>query len=150
MQVVRQDLAYAVRQLRRTPGFTILVLLTIALGIGANTAVFSLVNGYLRPLPVRAPEQLVVLAAQTKNDDSGLRYRFSFAAIQDFRAHADSFSDVFGYDVFIGGLKAEGKTTELLYADVTGNFFSALGLSPALGRLFVPGEGERPGGEPLL
>ena len=57
MQVLRQDLAYAVRQLRRTPGFTLLVLLTIALGIGANTAVFSLVNGYLRPLPVRSPEQ---------------------------------------------------------------------------------------------
>ncbi len=150
MQVLRQDLAYALRQLRRTPGFTILVLLTIALGIGANTAVFSLVNGYLRPLPARAPEQLVVLAAQTKNDDSGLRYRFSFAAIQDLRAQADSFSDVFAYDVFLGGLKAEGKTTELLYCDVTGNFFSALGLSPAAGRLFTPGEGERPGGEALL
>jgi len=85
----------------------LLVLLTIALGIGANTAVFSLMNGYLRPLPVRAPGQIVVLAAQAKGDDTGLRYRFSFPAIQDLRAQADSFSDVFAYEVFIGGLKTE-------------------------------------------
>jgi macrolide transport system ATP-binding/permease protein len=150
MQVLRQDLAYAVRQLRRTPGFTLLVLLTIALGIGANTAVFSLVNGYLRPLPVRAPGDIVVLAAQTKGDDVGLRYRFSFSAMQDFRAHADSFSDVFAYDLGLGGLNTEGKTTEFLYCVVSGNFFPALGLDPAAGRLFASGEGERPGGEAVL
>jgi predicted permease len=150
MQVLRQDLAYAIRQLRRTPGFTVLVLLTIALGIGANTAVFSLVNGFLRPLPARSPEQLVVLAAQLKGDDTGVQYRFPFAAIQDFRAQAGSFSDVFGFDVGLSGLRANGKTTEFFYAIVTGNFFPALGLRPAAGRLFFPGEGEHAGAEPLL
>src|ERR671926_37929 len=99
MQVLRQDLAYAVRQLRRAPGFTLLVVLTIALGIGANTAVFSLVNGFLRPLPVRSPEQIVVLAAQTKGDETGGRFRFPFAALQEFREQAGAFSEVFGYDV---------------------------------------------------
>jgi hypothetical protein len=66
MQVLRQDLAYALRQLRRAPGFTLLVVLTVALGIGANTAVFSLINGFLRPLPVRDAGRIVVLAAQAK------------------------------------------------------------------------------------
>jgi predicted permease len=147
---LRQDLAYAVRQLRRTPGFTLLVLLTIALGIGANTAVFSLINGFLRPLPARAPERLVVVAAQTKGDDTGIRYRFSFAALQDLRRQAGVFADVFGFDVGISGLSAAGKTTEFFYSIVTGNYFSALGLQPAAGRLFLPGEGEQPGGEYLL
>jgi predicted permease len=150
MQVLRQDLAYAVRQLRRTPGFTLLVLLTIALGIGANTAVFSLINGYLRPLPVRSPEQIVVLAAQTKGDDVGLRYRFPFAVVQDLRAQAGCFSDVLAFGLGLSGINADGRTTEFFYSIVTGNFFPALGLSPAAGRLFVAGEGEHPGGDPLL
>jgi len=63
MQVLRQDLVYAFRQLRRTPGFTFLVLLTVALGIGANTAVFSLINGFLRPLPVRDADRILVVAS---------------------------------------------------------------------------------------
>jgi predicted permease len=148
---MRQDLAYAVRQLRRTPGFTLLVILTVALGIGANTAVFSLINGFLRPLPVRDADQIVVVAARIKGDETGFRYRFSFPAIQDLRRHgAAAFSDVFGFEVGLAGLGVDGKTNEFLYSDVTGNFFSALGLKPEAGRLFVPGEGEQPGGEALL
>ena len=150
MQVLRQDLAYAVRQLRRTPGFTLLVLLTIALGIGANTAVFSLVNGYLRPLPVHSPEQIVVLAAQTKGDDVGQLYRFSFAAMQDLRAQPDSYSDVFGYDVRPRRLERRRQDHRIPVQHRYGQYFSALGLDPAAGRLFAPGEGEHPGGEAVL
>src|SRR5262245_44423658 len=97
MSILRQDLHYAIRQLRKNPGFTILVTLTIALGIGANTAIFSVINGFLRPLPARSPEEIVVLAADTKGDETGFQYRFSFPALEDLRKNGESFSDVFAF-----------------------------------------------------
>ncbi len=145
-----EDVPYAVRQLRKSPGITALVVLTVAMGVGANTAVFSMVDGFLHPLPVTAPEQLVVLAARTKGDDLGLRYRLSYAALQDFRAQATDFSEIFGYSSGIGGLSADGKVTQFLDSAVTGNLFPALGIKPALGRLFVRGEGEKQGEDVLL
>jgi macrolide transport system ATP-binding/permease protein len=145
-----QDFVYAVRQLRKSPGFTLIVILTIALGIGANTAVFSMINGYLRPLPVRSPDQLVVLAADTKGDETGFRYRVSFPALQELRRETSTFSDVFAFEVGISGLSADGKTSQILYSVVTGNYFPSLGLRPAAGRFFVTGEGEHPGAEPLI
>ncbi|SPF56334.1 exported hypothetical protein [Candidatus Sulfopaludibacter sp. SbA4] len=147
MNVLLQDLRYAARQLRKSPGITILVVLTVALGIGANTAIFSLVNGFLRPLRVHAPEQIVVLAAQTKGDETGFEYRFSYPALEDFRRQADRFSDIFAFNAMLGGLGADGKTGQVLYSAVTGNYFTALGLRPAAGRLFLPGEGEKSGTE---
>src|ERR1041385_9057178 len=147
MTPLLQDLRYAIRQLRQNPGITVLIVVTVALGIGANTAVFSMVNGFLRPLPVRAPEQIVVLAAETRGDDTGFEYRFSYPALEDFRRHADRFSDIFAFNAMLGGLGADGKTAQILYSAVTGNFFSALGVKPAAGRLFFPGEGEKPGTE---
>ncbi|HWC98465.1 MAG TPA: ABC transporter permease [Candidatus Sulfopaludibacter sp.] len=137
-----QDLAYAVRQLRKLPGFTGLVILTIALGIGANTAIFSCINGFLRPLPARSPEQLVVLAAQTQGDETGLAYRLSFSMLQDLRRMGNRFSDVFAFNTLIGGLTSDGKVTTFTYQVLSGNTFSAMALQPAAGRLFVPGEGE--------
>jgi len=145
-----QDLVYAVRQLRKSPGFTLIVILTIALGIGANTAVFSVINGYLRPLAVRSPDRIVVLAADTKGDETGFRYRLSFPAIQDLRGETSTFSDVFAFEVGLSGLAADGKTSQILYSVVSGNYFPALGLRPAAGRLFVSGEGEHAGAEPLI
>src|SRR5512146_3494475 len=118
-----QDLAYALRQLRKTPGFTLVVILTIALGIGANTAVFSMISGYLRPLPVRAADELVVLAADTKGDDTGFRYRQSYPALQDLRRETATFSDVFAFEVGIGGFQASGKTTSFFYSIASGNYF---------------------------
>src|SRR5436305_4610554 len=106
-----QDLLYAVRQLRKSPGFTVIVVLTLALGIGANTAVFSVINGYLRPLPVRSPEQIVVVAGDTTGDETGFRYRLSFLALQDLRRETSTFSDVFAFEVGISGLSADGKTS---------------------------------------
>jgi predicted permease len=145
-----QDLRYAFRQLWTNRGFTLLVVITIGIGIGANTSIFSMLNGVRRPLPVPHAEQIVVLAAQTKGDETGFRYRYSFPAMQDFRQQADGFSDVFAFDVDLGGLTINGKAYQFLYAVVSGNYFSALGVRPALGRVFVPGEGESPGAEQTI
>ena len=136
------DLRYAVRQYTREPGVTFVLLITMALGIGANTGIFSMLNGLLRPLPVRSPEQLVVIAADTKGDETGLRYRFSVAALEDFRHQANTFSDLFAFTPRIGGFSSGTKTTQFMYSAVTGNYFSALGVRPAVGRLLEPGEGE--------
>jgi len=150
MQTLLQDLRYASRQLWTNWGFTLLVVLTVSLGIGANTAIFSLVYGTLKPLPTHDPEQIVALAAQTKGDETGFRYRFSFPALQDFRQQADRFSDVFGFAIDQGGVSIGGKPFPFMYGEVTGNLFSALAIHPALGRLIEPGEGENPGADPTV
>src|SRR5579864_8756119 len=137
-----QDVFYGLRMLRRSPGVAAVAALSVALGIGANTAVFSVVNGFQRPLPVRSPEQLVVLAADTKGDETGFQYEFSYPALQDFRRQSSQLSDVFAFSLDIRGFSTGTRSTQFLYSEVTGNFFSALGVNPALGRLFQPGEGE--------
>jgi predicted permease len=148
MQILWQDLRGASRQLRISWEFTLLVALTIALGIGANTAIFSMVNGFTRPLAVKHPDQIVVLAGQVKGDEAGFsRYRLSFAQIQDLRRQATEFSDVFGVGLDEGGISIGGHAYPFVYDFVTGNYFSALGVAPARGRFFQPGEGETPDGE---
>ena len=145
-----QDLRYAVRQLRKNPGFTLVVVLTLALGLGANVTVFSIVNGMiLRPLPVPQPRQIAVLAAQQQGTPLGI-YALSYPELLDFRAQNDAFSDLFAYEVDLEGMSADNKADHFLAARVTGNYFSALRLKPALGRLFLPGEGEKPGSESLV
>src|SRR6516162_10457517 len=135
-----QYLCYGLRMLRKNPGVTSTVVLNLALGIGVNTAMFSLLNGWLlRPLPVPSPEQIAVLASQQKEGSNG---NFSYPDFLDFQRGTDSFSSLFGYAFGIGGLSADGDAREIGYISVTGNYFSALGVKPALGRLFLPGEGK--------
>src|SRR4051812_47349501 len=129
-----QDLRYAARQLWRSPGFTGLVVVTIALGIGANTAIFSVLNGFLRPLPVPDPDRIVTLAEQNPNDESGMGFRFSYPALSDLREQTSGFSDIIASDTLLGGLNVNGKTTQFVYSTVTGNFFTGLGVKPAAGR----------------
>ncbi len=145
-----QDLRYAARQLRKSPGFTGLVVLTISLGIGANTAMFSVLNGFLRPLPVPDPDRIVVLAEQNPNDEAGMGFRFSYPALTDLRHQTSGFSDIFASNTLLGGLNVNGKITQFVYSAVTGNFFTGLGLRPAAGRVFLPGEGERSGSELIV
>jgi predicted permease len=142
------DLRFGLRMLRKNAGVTATVVLTLALGIGVNAAMFSLFNGWLlRPLPVPSPQQITVLASQQKEGSNG---NFSYPDFLDFEREADSFSSLFGYAFGIGGLSADGDAREIGYISVTGNYFSALGVKPALGRLFLPGEGEKPGEELLV
>ena len=150
MQTFFQDLRYASRQLWTNWGFTLLVVLTVSLGIGANTAIFSMINGFHKPLPVPGADQIVVLAAQTRGDETGFRYRLSFLQIQDLRQQSPLFSGVAGAGLDEGGISIAGRAYPFIYDFVTGDFFSTLGVVPAMGRLIQPGEGEHPGSEPSI
>jgi predicted permease len=144
-----QDLRYAVRTLRNSPGFTIIAIVTLGLGMAVNTTVFSVINGLiLRPLPVPHAEQLAVLALQQAGNP-GFQ-RFSYLDYQDIRSQTDSFSEVFGYTATLGALVADGKGDHCLLSRVTGNYFSALGIHPVLGRLILPTEGQTPGADSVL
>jgi predicted permease len=145
-----QDIRYGLRMLARSPAFTVVAVLTLGLGIGANTAIFSVVNWLLlRPLPVSRPAQITVIAYQQKKGPIGTS--FSHSGFQDIRQQTTGvFSDVLGYAFGLDGLKANGKSDRILSAYVTGNYFTALGLQPALGRLILPSEGKTAGADPYM
>jgi len=144
MESFLQDARYSFRALLKTPTITLIIVTTLALGIGVNSAIFSILNGWLfRPLSVSAPQQIVVLASQYKGQGSAL----SYPALVDLRKQGNVFSDVFAYGLGIAGLSVEHTPREFTFSSVTGNYFTALGLKPAAGRLFIPGEGESPGDE---
>ncbi len=136
-----QDLRFGLRVLRKSPGFTAVAVLTLALGIGANTAIFSMVNSFLlRPLPVKNPEQIIVLAMQLKKGE--LQTGFSYPEFDDLQKQSSSvFSDVIAMNLNAGGLTLNGKTEPLVVYYVSGNFFSALDIKPLLGRFILPSEG---------
>lgn len=146
-----QDLRFAFRQLVKAPSFTFTVLLTLALGIGANTAVFSLVNFLLlKPLPVPHADQLMTLV--TRQGSGAVQNGFSFPEFKAIRAQSESsFSSVVAYAISLDGLATPGQQPQrIMTCYVSGNFFSGLGLTPAAGRLFMPGEGEVMGSDPEI
>jgi predicted permease len=141
-----QDVRLAWRGNAKDARLAAVLVMTIALGVGVNVAIFSIVDGFRKPLPVPDADRLVVLAARIKGDESGTQSRFSHAELEDFRAASrGAFSDLFAYSLQIEGITNDGRGTPFLYGAVSGNYFQALGLSPALGRFFEPGEGEHPG-----
>ena len=144
LDVLMQDLRFTFRTLRRDAGFTIVAVLILALGIGANIAVFSVVNTILlRPLPFRDPQQLVRIVQ--KNPKAGESSRtYSADATQDFQQQNHSFQSVSGYFAFTGpdnfklvGTAQPVPVTGILVAE---GFFQTLGVEPSLGRLFRPEE----------
>ena len=150
MGTLLQDIRYGCRMLAKTPALTAIVAVTLALGIGANALIFSFVNGFLlRPMPVPHPEQIAVLAATQKGGSQFLS-QFSYPDFVDFRKQADSFADLFGYILTQPGLSADGRVDQLLASYVTGNYFSVLGVKPALGRLILGSEEEQPGEQPVV
>ena len=150
MRTLLEDLRYGVRMLRKTPGLTAVVAITLALGIGANALIFSIVNGFLlRPLPVPHPGEIAVLAANQKADLT-LGYSFSYPEFADFRAQSAPFAQLFGYTLGLRGFSADNRSDQVLAAFVTGNYFPTLGVQPALGRLIQPSEENQPGQQPVI
>jgi predicted permease len=149
MQTFWQDMKYAMRALRSSPSFAIIAVVTLGLGMAVNTTVFSVINGLLlRSLPVPHPEQITVLAMKQAGAE-GFQ-AFSYPDYQDIRSQASSSGEVFGYRTTLVGLIADGKGDHCVLSRVTGNYFSALGIKPAVGRLILPSEGQTPGADPVL
>jgi hypothetical protein len=145
-----QDVRYAVRLLLKNPGFTAIVVFTLALGIGANAAIFSITDKVLlQSLPVHDPDQLVVLSAYDPKEGPDNDSTFSYAMYQDLRDRND---------VFSGVITRGGAQMNVSYADqnervrgelVSGNFFEVLGVRPWAGRLFTQDDDRTPGAHPV-
>lgn len=132
------DLRYALRSLRRVPGFTVAVIVTLGLGIGANTAIFSVVRGVLlKPLPHADGDRLVYLR-QSAAGVGGENMGFSVPEILDFRESARTLAGIAEYSPMDYPLQEGEEATRIRVGLVTGNYFSVMGLAPVLGRLTTP------------
>ena len=153
MQIFLRDLRYGARKLLKTPGATLIAIMTLALGIGANTAIFSLIDAVLlRMLPVNAPQQLVFLSNPNRHgvnggQESGDRRLFAYHEFEWLRDHNQVFSGIFAVDSRIitrsvsieggtGGNRAD-ETTPATISRVSGSYFQVLGVSALLGRTFI-------------
>ncbi|HEX4311572.1 MAG TPA: ABC transporter permease [Acidobacteriaceae bacterium] len=149
LERLAQDVRFGTRQVLRAPGFAVVAILTLALGIGANTAVFTLTHALLlSSLPVPDPDQLVRLAINLHADNPDANNSpLNLPMIQDLSRRSRSFNGVFGWSVYDFAFKDGGVTRGLRGAILTGNGFQTLGIHPAMGRLLTPAD-DQPGGGP--
>ena len=139
-----RDLKFAFRQLLKAPGFTIAAVIVLALGIGVNTAVFSLVNTlFFAPPAYAKPDEMVQLFSQDKKDPKKFR-GFSYPTYRDIREQNTVFTDALSFNLALVGLGQKGDTRRAFAAIVSSNYFSVLGVPLARGRAFLPEE-ETPG-----
>ncbi len=149
MGTLFQDIRYGLRMLLKNPSTTMVAVLTLALGIGANTTIFSALNGLLlRPLPVANAERLVVFGAQQQGGNPFIH--FSYPDFKDIRSQADGFSDVMAYKLMLAGMESDGRTEPMIFSFVSGNYFQGLGLKPFHGRFISGEQTEKPGGDQVL
>jgi predicted permease len=144
--MLKHNLRYAVRFLRKSPGFTLVIVLTLALGIGANTAIFSVVySALLRPLPYHRPAELLFLGESREQYTNIDTAQSSYPDFLDWKHSAKSFQALAGYngDGFNLELHGEPKLTQA--TQVTPNFFATLGVQPSLGRDFLDSEAQPDG-----
>jgi len=140
METHFQDLRYGIRMALKSPAFTAIAVITLALGIGANTAVFSIVNGVLlNPLPFPQADQLVTLGENKANFENG---SISYPNFHDWRKDNQSFSSMAVSRVFSFNLIGAGEAEQIGGDFVSSDFFSILGVKPMMGRLFLAGEDE--------
>jgi len=151
MSALARELKFAVRGLWKTKGFTAVTLLTVALGVGANTAIFSIVHGVLlRPLPFRSPERIVTLWENVP-DEAGVprRWRTTAGNYFDWEGEATTFERMALFGSAGMNWTGDGEPEELLGARVSASYFDVLGIEPILGRTFLPEENV-PGNERVL
>ena len=147
MHDLLQDIRFALRSLRKTPTFTFLAILTIGLGVGANTAAFSMVNGVLlRRLPYGGNDRLVRIKQPSKTSPDA---RFSVLEVADYRTEAKSLAATAEYHSMPFQLYGNGEPQRVQTGVVSDNFFKLLGVQPLLGRAFLPGE-EADGAPPVV
>ncbi len=158
LELLWQDLKYALRMLRRSPGFTAVATLSLALGIGANTAIFSLIDRVMvRTLPVRNPEQLVLLGnGRTSGTMEGAVHgqasMFSYPAYRDIRSRNQVFTGISAFVTYTDALRVNIGRGELELANVkmvSGNYFDVLGASPYVGRALADSDDQAPGASPV-
>jgi predicted permease len=148
METLVQDIRYALRGLRRSPAFTLVALLTLALGIGVNASIFSVVNAILfRPLPVERPAELVDIYGRSATANSHDTH--SYPNYLDYRANTKTLSSLIGYSNFFANLSIQGSSEIVIGELVTDNYFQTLGVRPVMGRAFVAEEFSAPGANPF-
>jgi putative ABC transport system permease protein len=149
LAMLRQDVNYAFRMMRKNPGFTIIAILALALGIGANTAIYSVIHGILlKPLPYPEGDRLVVIRQQALA--AGLQdVTFSVPEIADYRARNHTHSGLVEYHTMIFTLLGRGEAQRVRTGVVSAGFFDFFGVQPILGRTFRPSD-EEPGAPPVL
>jgi len=156
-----RDLRYAFRSLAKSPGFTAVAILTLALGLTVNATVFLFVNDFfLRPLPAKNPEELIIIAQ--KSAKLQFAFPFSYPDFVDFRNSvegtdpehkemAKTFAGMMAYAQMPVNMSRTGESTARTWVDVvSNNYFSVLGVQPLHGRLFLPTEGLQPGADPII
>jgi predicted permease len=138
METLWQDLRYSLRVLGKNPGFAAIAILTLALGIGANTALFSVVNGVLlRPLPYPQPDRIVAISEKTANFE---RSSISYPNFLDWQRANSTFSSIAAYRSDDFSITGRGEAERARIAMVSAGFFEILGVTPTRGRLFTPEE----------
>ena len=149
MESLWQDIRFGLRLLTKSPAFSAIAILTLALGIGANTAIFSMANAFMfRPLPVKNADRLTVVASQNGRD-SDLN-QLSYLDFLDYKQQNDVFTDMTEYTMDLAGMGFKGHADRIIMSYVPSNFFSMLGLHAAIGRLLEPGEGDARGSAPVV
>src|SRR5215467_7061509 len=147
LEEVWQDLRYGARILLKQPGFTFIAIVTLALGIGANTAIFSLVNAVLlRPLPYRDPDRIVTVGHYREMFEADVVFGWDFL---EWRDQAKVFEQIAAYFSGTADLTGSGEPARLGAGFVSADLFATLGVAPALGRAFTPDE-DKPGGAPVV
>jgi predicted permease len=150
MNAILQDLRYGVRTLIKQPGFTVIAVVTLALGIGANTAIFSVTDKLLvRSLPVKNPSQLVLINSVSVSPHF-VGNAFSYPNFKDYRSQNEVFSGLLAFSTTEFELKTGDQTEPLSGEYVSGNYFDVLGVTASLGRTFSPEEDREPGSQPVV
>jgi predicted permease len=159
MRTLWQDLRYGARTLLKKPGFTLIAVLTLALGIGVNTALFTVFDAFvLKPLPLKDPDSIVKISGVTRGGDRSRT--FSYLDYLDYRDRNNVFEELVAWNKTLGTLDEGGPIDEssvitgarqyVFGQIVSGNYFSTLGAEMALGRAFLPEEDREPGARPVM